>query len=110
MAYAPELEKRVDEALAGWDPQLGKKSMFSGLSYFVNGNICFAIRGDEILVRTDPESADALAKIPGVHSAIMGKRVMKKWLQAGGEAIATQEALLKILTIGRDCALSLPEK
>lgn len=80
MAYSAELEAKIDEATAGWDVALTKKKMFSGLAYFVYGNICFAIRDDELLLRLDDAKADKVAMLPGVHVAVMGKRMMKNWL------------------------------
>lgn len=108
MAYDITLEQRIDKLTSPWG--LGKKKMFGGLGYFVNGNMCFAIRRDELLLRLDDEQAGTLLKITGVHIAQMGPKVMKNWLEAGGEAIATDAKLLDLLTIGHDYALNLPEK
>src|SRR5215470_2566681 len=102
MGYSAELEARIDEATEGWEVALSKKKMFSGLAYFVHGNMCFAIRGDELLLRLDDAEADKIARLPGMHIAQMGPRVMKNWLQAGGEAIENHAKLSKLLEIGRD--------
>lgn len=110
MAYSIELEARIDEATRGWDVALTKKKMFSGLAYFVYGNMCFAIRGDALLLRLDDTEATKMAAQPGVQVAIMGGRPMKNWLQAGGDAIEDQAKLLQLLEIGRDYALQLPPK
>jgi hypothetical protein len=110
MPYNTELEVRIDQTTVAWGKLLGKRKMFSGLAYFIAGNMCFAIRDDELLLRLDDKQADELLKSPGVHIAVMGKRQMKNWLQAGGPAIAGPAQLLALLTIGRDYALSLPPK
>lgn len=110
MAYSAELEKRIDEATGSWDVPLTKRKMFSGLAYFVYGNMCFAIRGDELLLRLGNVEAAKVIKLPGVHVAVMGARVMKDWLQAGGEAIQDSATLLELLELGREYALKLPPK
>ncbi len=63
-----------------------------------------------MLLRVDDMQAEELAKRPGVHIAVMGGRVMKNWLEAGGEAIGTCAELLDDLAIGRDYAQNLPSK
>lgn len=110
MAYSAELEAKIDEIAAEWEMALTKKKMFSGLAYFVYGNMCFAIRGDRLLLRLDDAEATKMAVRPGVQVAIMGGRPMKNWLEAGGEAIEDQAKLLQLLEIGRDYALQLPPK
>lgn len=110
MAYSTELEKRIDAAAAELDMRFKKKKMFGGLAYFAKGgNMAFAIRGDELLFRVHEGEVDDLLERPGVHTAIMGERLMTNWLQAGGAAIAPG-SLEELLTIGYDYALSLPPK
>jgi TfoX/Sxy family transcriptional regulator of competence genes len=108
MAYDLGLEKWIDTATADWG--LGKKRMFSGLSYFIDDKICFAVRGGELMIRVDKTLASELLGRPGIHEAVMGKRVMKNWVQAGEGAIATDEKLLELLAIGHDYAINLPPK
>ena len=110
MSYDTDLEKRIDQVIQRWGVELGKKKMFGGLGYFINGNMCFAIRGDQVLLRLEEAQAAKLVERPGVYEAVMGSRPMKNWLEAGGEAIDTPDKLLEILAIGRDYALQLPAK
>jgi TfoX N-terminal domain len=111
MAYDAELEKRIDAVATELGMGFRKKKMFGGLAYFAKGgNMAFAIRADELLLRVhDGESDDLLSKA-GVHTAVMGGRVMQNWLQAGGEAIAEADNLQELMTIGYDYARSLPPK
>lgn len=110
MAYDASLEQRIDVAATELDMRLRKKKMFGGLAYFAKGgHMAFAIRRDELLFRVHESEADDLLEADGVQSAIMGDRVMRDWLQAGGEGIAG-EKLQELLTIGYDYALSLPPK
>lgn len=111
MAYSVELENRIGTSVRELDMHFKKKKMFGGLAYFAKGgNMAFAIRGDELLVRVHKNEADDLLERDGVHTAIMGGREMEGWLQAGGRMIADRDNLAELLTIGYDYALSLPPK
>jgi TfoX/Sxy family transcriptional regulator of competence genes len=111
MAYDTGLEQRIDEVVAGWGLELPKKKMFSGIGYFIDGNLAFGISKDDLIVRTTEEQGKAMLEWPGIRPFQMGARkAMKNWLFAGGEAIAEDKNLLKLLEISRDFALTLPPK
>lgn len=109
MAYDTALEERIDGLSADWG--LGKKKMFGGLGYFLDGVMCFAVRGDELLLRVEADvgQSDELLKVDEVHVAAMGARPMKNWLQAGGAAIAEDRDLLALMEVGRQYALAHPK-
>ncbi len=109
MAYDENLEGRIDELTADWG--LGKKKMFGGLGYFVNGNMSFGIHKDELIVRATEELGKELLKQSGMRLFdIMKGRTMKTWFIAGGKAIADDKSLRELLETGRDYALGLPPK
>jgi hypothetical protein len=109
MPYAPELKRKIDELAAANSWRLTTKPMFGGLAYFVaNQNMCFAIMGKEVLFRVGAERTALYGKLPGVHEAAMGKRLMKNWLLAGREVIADQQQLQLLLLASYDHALELP--
>lgn len=111
MTYSPELEKRIDAVARELAMHCKKKPLFGGLAYFAKGgNMAFAVRGEELLVRVHESEADELMGRDGVHVAVMGERIMHDWLQAGGEVIASGDGLAELLTIGYDYARSLPPK
>ena len=111
MAYSFELEKRIDTAAQELDLRLKKKKMFGGLAYFAKGgNMAFAIRHDDLLFRVHEGEVDELMELEGIQAATMGGRTMRDWLQASGVAIASDDDLAELLTIGYDYALSLPPK
>lgn len=111
MAYDAELEKRIDAAAAELDIQFQKKKMFGGVAYLVKtGHLAFAVRGEELLFRVKSDDTSDLLEWPGVHTAIMGQRLMSNWLQAGGLAIERDEQLEELMTIGYDYAMNLPPK
>jgi len=109
MAYDPNLEDRIDKLAADWG--VGKKKMFGGLGYFINGNMCFGIHKDELIVRATEEQGAELLKKPGLHLFdVMKGRTMKTWFMAGGQAITDDKKLLELLKLSHDYALSLPPK
>lgn len=110
MAYDTNLEQRIDRQASVMDMILEKRNMFGGVAYLANGNIAFAVRRDELLFRVAHRHADDLQERPGIHAAVMGKRVMSNWLQAGDQALATDEGLAELMTIGYDHALNLSAK
>ena len=103
------LEERVDKLTADWGAT--KKKMFSGHGYMINGNLAFGThKKDELIVRAGEEQASNLLKQPGIRVFDMTGRPMKNWFMASGDAIKTDDSLLKLLETGRDFAQSLPPK
>jgi TfoX/Sxy family transcriptional regulator of competence genes len=111
MAYDPELERRIDKTIAGWDLDVPKKKMFGGLAYFINGNMAFGIHhANELIVKADEEQGDELTKEPGMGPFVMGnRRSMKNWYLAQGEAL-DGDNFVRLLEISRDYTLTLPPK
>ncbi len=54
MAYNIDLEDRIDR-LASRVGGPEKKKMFGGIGYMLNGNLCFGIHKDALILRTLPE-------------------------------------------------------
>lgn len=111
MAYDTGLEQRIDEATADWDLGLPKKRMFSGIGYFLNGNMVFGIHKDELVVRVNEPEGKGLLGRAGVRPFQMGdKAAMKNWYFAGGDAIAEDAKLAELLELSRDFVSTLPPK
>ena len=110
MPYDEMLERRVDAIVADTNMVLTKSKMFGCMAYFAKGDMCFAIMGEVLLVRSKPEGVDELLHIPGTHEAQMGARKMKGWIMAGGQAIATEADVQKMLQMGFYRATELPPK
>ena len=107
MAYDKELEHKIDSLTKDW--HLTKKKIFGGLGYFLGDKMPFVIMGDNLLFRVPDEKIDKLHERKGIIHAVMGKRVMKHWLLAGGEAIATDKSLRQLLKIGHIYVVELLE-
>ena len=110
MAYDTALEQRIDAVIADWPLDVPKKKMFGGVGYFLNGNMAFGIKGDELIVKATEEQGDKLLKETGMRYFTMGARTaMKNWYLAGDEALL-EGNFERLLGISRDFTLTLAPK
>jgi TfoX/Sxy family transcriptional regulator of competence genes len=109
MAYDKTIEQRIDALIAPW-LNIEKKRMFGGVCYLINGNICFGIWQEYLIVRTDPATARVRLQRDHVRPFDVTGRPMTGWLMVAGDGWSTTAALKEWLAIGRDFALTLPEK
>ena len=107
MAYSLTLEEMIDAAVKRWQ-NVEKKKMFGGVCYLLKGNMAFGIHKDFLIVRMDKEQGEQSLKDRNVLPFdIMGKP-MAGWLMVREEG--WQAALGKWINVGKQYALSLPEK
>ena len=105
------LEKRIDQAIASWSLDLPKKKMFSGIGYFLNGNMVFGTHKDELIIRVnEPEGKELLRRVAIRPFQMGNKAAMKNWYFAGGNAIADDTNLAALLELSRDFVSTLPPK
>ena len=86
---------RVREALAP-SPPVREVRMFGGVAFMVREQMVVWVGGDGgLLVRADPEQADALLTVRGARSAEMGagRAMSKGWISVGEVGIATDDDL-----------------
>jgi TfoX/Sxy family transcriptional regulator of competence genes len=110
MAYDEELAGRIRELIAG-ERGLSEKKMFGGLAFLIDGNMSVAASGQGgLLVRVDPDEADALVQKPGVELMEMGGRSMAGWLRVDVDVLRTKKQLAGWVERGVGFARSLPPK
>jgi TfoX/Sxy family transcriptional regulator of competence genes len=109
MAYNTKLEERIDNVVAGW-AGINKMSMFGGIGYLLNGNMCFGIHKDYLIVRMDREASEKKLKSKHVELFDITGRPMKGWVMVAEPGWETHADLVKWLDLGRDFALTLPPK
>ncbi len=83
--------------------------MFGGLGYFINRNMAFGIKSDELIVKADEQMAEKLLREEGMGPFEFGGRSMKAWLLASPE-ILDEDNLVRLLEISRDYTLTLSPK
>jgi TfoX/Sxy family transcriptional regulator of competence genes len=109
MAYDTTLAERIDHLSLNW-PGLGKKKMFGGLGYLLNGNMAFGILKDSLIVRCGPQSYAACLALPGVGEFDVTGKPMAGWVAVSPEALDQESNLLAWLERGRDFAATLEPK
>ena|SRR3990172_3548839 len=109
MPYNIDLEDRIDR-LAPRLGDLAKKKMFGGVGYMLNGNMCFGIHKEYLLLRILLERAEKLLKSEYFRPFDMTRNPMKGWLLVSPDAVETEEQLSDMLKLGLDFARTLPKK
>ncbi len=109
MAYNEELAFRVREAL-GAREGLTEKKMFGGLGFMLNGNMCFGIVKDDLMVRVGADDhQDALAQ-PYARPMDFTGRAMKGFVYVDVGGLQEDGALDQWIERGVAFAQSLPKK
>ena len=109
MAYNIDLEHRIDKMIDRLG-DISKRKMFGGIGYLLNGNMCFGIHKEYLIVRTSPERAAELLKSANTAPFDITGRPMKGWVFVTAEGIRSDEDLATWVHTGVDSALSLPPK
>jgi TfoX/Sxy family transcriptional regulator of competence genes len=109
VAFDEALASRVRDALKGTDG-LVEKRMFGGLAFLLNGNMCCGVRGDELIVRLDPEQTEAALRQRGVRVFDLSGRPMKGWVLVAAAGIETDDDLRAWVDKGVAFARSLRPK
>jgi len=109
MAYDEGLAQRVRERL---EERRGitEKKMFGGLCFLVNGNMCFGILGEELMLRVGQSAyADCLA-LPHTREMDFTGRAMKGMVYVSPPGFESDGDLAAWLERGLVFAESLPSK
>jgi len=110
VAYDEQLADRIRELIAG-ERRVTEQRMFGGLAFLVGGNMAIAASGQGgVLVRVDPEEADALVSRTAAKAAVMRGRPMRGWLRVAPDDVRTKRQLAKWVDLGVSYARALPAK
>lgn len=109
MAFDNKLADRIRKQF-GKRNGLTEKKMFGGIAFLLNGNMCCGVRGQEMIVRLDPEQTDQALSEPHTRIFDLTGRPMKGWILVQSKGIANDNALTKWLHMGLKYAASLPAK
>lgn len=107
--YNAELETAIDRTVKRWK-DVGKKKMFGGVCWLLRGNMCFGIWNDSLIVRMDKEQGAKSLKDRNVKPFDITGRPMAGWVMVEKAGWKSAAGLAKWMGIGKDFALSLPEK
>lgn len=110
MAYDEELAQRIRDMVDG-EPGLSERKMFGGLAFLVFGNMAVAASGQGgMMLRIDPDDAEAHTAHEHVERMEMHGRTMDGWLSVGPEALASDNELARWVETGLAYARALPAK
>lgn len=109
MPYNLDLEYRIDRFTDRFGTII-KKKMFGGIGYLFNGNMCFGIHKEYLIIRTSPEKADVLLRQEDIQSFNITGRAMKGWVMISPDYVETDEKLLEMLQTGVSFVEKLPKK
>jgi TfoX/Sxy family transcriptional regulator of competence genes len=109
MPYNTALEDRIEDITLSWD-SIEKKKMFGGICYLLNGNMCFGIWKDYLIIRMAPELAAEKLNNDCVREFDITGKPMKGWVMVEKGSWDEREELTRWLDIGRSFALTLPNK
>jgi TfoX/Sxy family transcriptional regulator of competence genes len=110
MAYDEELANRVRELMAS-EAGVTEMRMFGGLAFLIDGNMSVGVSSwGGLMVRVDPEEAEALLADPHAQPFEMRGRRMRGWLRVDPEGVATRATLEPWVRRGVQYARSLPPK
>ncbi len=90
MAFDEGLASRLGEIITHDFVQvsgLTETRMFGGFGYLLNGNMCFGIHKDTLIVRVGVDVAPMLIAEDGVRPMDLTGRVMKGWATVEPEAL-----------------------
>ena len=110
MAYNHDLEYRIDR-LTDRFGEITKKKMFGGVCYLLNGNMCFGIYREFLIVRTSTDkTGDLLQNEVYIKPFDITGKPMKGWIMVSPDVLETEDELLEMLKLGISFAETLPKK
>lgn len=109
MPYEIFLEQKIEEIASQWNG-LEKKRMFGGICYLFNGNMCFGIFKDHLIVRMAADLAARKLLEKNVREFDITGKPMKGWVMIEKGSWKNKDELVKWLDIGKSFAMSLPAK
>ena len=109
MAFDEGLAHRV-RTLTQDESSMSERKMFGGLCFMVDGNMCFGVLGEEIMVRVGPDSYEASLALPHAREMDFTGRSMRGMVYVDSDGVSEDEDLQAWLDRGLRCARSLPPK
>lgn len=89
---------------------LTEKKMFGGMAFLLNGNLCFGVIKEDLLVRVGPERHGEVVKLAHARPMDFSGRPMKGFIYVDSEGWSKDATLKKWLDMGADYASSLRKK
>ena len=92
MAYNEALATRLQHLL-GNQPGVTSREMFGGIAFMVEGKMAVGVIKDDLLLRLDPEGAEAALRGPHTRPMDFAKRPMSGYIYVSADGYRTAPAL-----------------
>jgi len=92
MAYDKTLADRI-RALLPIEGDFSERTMFGGVGFLLNGNMCVGVWKEELILRLSPEQSDEALLDPTVRPFDITGRPMTGWVLVGPDGTESDEAL-----------------
>jgi TfoX/Sxy family transcriptional regulator of competence genes len=109
VAYNIDLEDRIDH-LTDRIGEIAKKRMFGGVGYLINGNMCFGIHKESLVLRTSSEISEELMRSEYITPFDITGKPMRGWVLVSPDALESEDELLDMLRSGVKFAETLRKK
>jgi hypothetical protein len=109
VVYDRGLAERIRD-LVGADALLAERTMFGGLCFLSQGNMCFGILGDELLIRVGRAAYDEALGRPHAREMDLTGRAMRGMVLVEPDGFTEDEDLQAWLDRGLAFSDSLPPK
>ena len=109
MVYDQKLDSRLQKIVLQWN-NTGKKKMFGGICYLLNGNMVGGIYKDSIILRLGEKNANSALKLPHFKPFDITGRPMKGWVMIAQNAFKNDEDLVFWLEKAKKFVENLPAK
>ena len=94
MAYNEKLVNRLDSVIKR-KKGFVKMKMFGGVGFLHNGNMCFGVHTDYLILRLGKEQADVALKQKNTKVFDITGRPMSGWVMVNAEGTKSEGQLLK---------------
>lgn len=109
MAHNEDLAQRVEENFP-MDLSYSKKKMFGGIAWLLNGNMCFGIHKDYLIIRIGQDYSNQIANNAGVSEMDITGKAMKGWKKVELSALSNNDELKNYLQLAEKFVSTLPSK
>jgi TfoX/Sxy family transcriptional regulator of competence genes len=108
LVYNEQLQHKIQS----WAKRKGltEKKMFGGVAFMLNGNMCFGVVKDDLMVRVGPERHEKALSLPNARPMDFAHRPMKGFVFVDSKGWSKDATLKKWLEMGLEYAASLPKK
>jgi hypothetical protein len=109
MPYDPGLAQRLEETLEG-RPGFRQKTMFGGIGWLLNGNMCCGVYKDWLIVRVGADAARRILAEEHVAPMDITGKPMTGWAMVAPDGIADDESLGRFIDLAIAFVSTLPAK